>query len=137
VCWCLGQAEAVRMLTMNSATTALMTSYNTKGQASAERILTTNSVTALMTSHNTKGRQGVLVLGSGEAVHNVPLMGARNSPRQPWCTAFEGWLEETLLRTPGADDAARDEALAKWKVRCQACRCGTVGSIALLAVVEF
>ena len=61
-------------------------------------------------------RRGVLVLGSGEAVHNVPLMGARSSPRQPWCIAFEGWLEQVLLRTSSDADAARDKALANWKV---------------------
>ena len=37
--------------------------------------------------------KGVLLVGSGEVVHNVPNMGARASPQQPWCRSFEDWLE--------------------------------------------
>ena len=61
-------------------------------------------------------REGVLLVGSGEAVHNVPEMGARDSPRQPWCTAFEGWLERTMLppHAPKSDEE-RDAALAGWR----------------------
>ena len=40
--------------------------------------------------------EGVLICGSGEVVHNVPLMGARGSPVATWCTEFEGWLESTV-----------------------------------------
>jgi aromatic ring-opening dioxygenase catalytic subunit (LigB family) len=53
--------------------------------------------------------QGVLLLGSGEAVHNVPEMGARGSLPKPWCLAFEGWLESVLLggrRAPASVHAA-------------------------------
>ena len=38
--------------------------------------------------------EGVLIVGSGEVVHNVPAMGSRSSPQQPWCIAFESWIEQ-------------------------------------------
>ncbi len=39
--------------------------------------------------------QGVLLVGSGEVVHNVPAMGARSSPQKAWCLNFEKWIERT------------------------------------------
>ncbi len=39
--------------------------------------------------------QGILLVGSGEVVHNVPDMGARSSLQKPWCLSFETWIERT------------------------------------------
>jgi len=58
--------------------------------------------------------QGVLLLGSGEVVHNVPLMGARDSTPQWWCVRFEEWLEKTMVLVPGAK---RDAMLAEFRQR--------------------
>lgn len=64
--------------------------------------------------------EGVLLLGSGEAVHNVPQMGARSSPRKSWCIEFEAWLEARLL-APDSEGGLilgnndRDRALANWR----------------------
>ena len=70
-------------------------------------------------------KEGILLLGSGEAVHNVHLMGERTSPRQPWCVEFEGWIEDTILASPPSSSSSsslsftnnleRDAVLAKWK----------------------
>ena len=57
-------------------------------------------------------REGILLLGSGEVVHNVPLMGPRGSPPAAWCLSFEAWLEGLLALTPGP---ARDIALAAYR----------------------
>jgi aromatic ring-opening dioxygenase catalytic subunit (LigB family)/aromatic ring-cleaving dioxygenase len=56
--------------------------------------------------------EGILLLGSGEVVHNVPMMGARDSKTADWCLSFESWLESAMQRPPGA---ARDALLASWK----------------------
>ena len=56
--------------------------------------------------------EGILLLGSGEVVHNVPLMGPRGSPQSEWCLAFEGWLEALLASPPSA---ARDAAFAEYR----------------------
>ena len=37
-----------------------------------------------------------------QVVHNVPLMGARNSKPQYWCTQFEDWIEASMCMEPGA-----------------------------------
>lgn len=57
-------------------------------------------------------RKGVLLLGSGEVVHNVPLMGKRCSKPKPFCIEFEKWLEDTSRKVPGS---RRDDALCLWK----------------------
>ena len=61
--------------------------------------------------------EGVLVLGSGEVVHNVPLMGRRGSTPHTWCTDFEDWIERTMQSVPGVD---RDCELAEWRTRAPA-----------------
>ena len=61
--------------------------------------------------------EGVLVLGSGEVVHNVPLMGQRGSTPHTWCTDFEDWIERTMQSAPGAE---RDCELAEWRIRAPA-----------------
>lgn len=50
--------------------------------------------------------QGVLVIGSGSAVHNLGVL-APGQPPAPWATAFEDWL----VKTCAAGDAA---ALTNW-----------------------
>ena len=44
-------------------------------------------------------RKGVLLLGSGEVVHNVPLMGERQSIPQSFCVDFERWLEDASMKS--------------------------------------
>ena len=80
--------------------------------------------------------EGVLIVGSGEVVHNVPNMGARSSPQQPWCLTFEGWMEakaglatELVSKSTGATTVANlrqlpsrphapdDQALLNWKTQ--------------------
>ena len=56
--------------------------------------------------------EGVLILGSGEVVHNVPLMGQRGSQPQPWCTQFENWIKSVMASSPSED---RDAQLARWR----------------------
>lgn len=56
----------------------------------------------------------VLLLGSGEVVHNVPLMGAPDSKPEPWCVEFESWLEDAAGQT---DPDERDKTLGAWRVR--------------------
>ncbi|XP_047179455.1 4,5-DOPA dioxygenase extradiol-like [Vigna umbellata] len=41
--------------------------------------------------------QGVLIIGSGSATHNLKAMGPRNSPPAPWAQAFMTWLKTSLL----------------------------------------
>jgi len=68
-------------------------------------------------------KEGVLVVGSGEVVHNVPEMGARASAPKPWCLDFESWIEEQVLAdtsatgTGGGPRGGRqaDAALCGWK----------------------
>ena len=58
-------------------------------------------------------RKGVLLLGSGEVVHNVPLMGERQSIPQSFCVDFESWLEDASMKSlPGS---RRDKTLCDWK----------------------
>ena len=58
-------------------------------------------------------RKGVLLLGSGEVVHNVPLMGERQSTPQDFCIEFERWLEDASMKSlPGS---RRDELLCNWR----------------------
>jgi len=62
--------------------------------------------------------EGVLICGSGEVVHNVPLMGARGSPVATWCTEFEGWLESTVGVGHGVSElsqAEQDARLVAWQ----------------------
>jgi len=53
--------------------------------------------------------EGVLLVGSGEVVHNVPEMGARGSLPQTWCLNFEAWAEEAMAQGAGG------ASLAGWK----------------------
>ncbi|XP_027359126.1 extradiol ring-cleavage dioxygenase-like isoform X2 [Abrus precatorius] len=41
--------------------------------------------------------EGVLIIGSGNATHNLRAMTYRNSPPPPWATAFISWLKSSLL----------------------------------------
>ncbi|ESW24452.1 hypothetical protein PHAVU_004G132200 [Phaseolus vulgaris] len=41
--------------------------------------------------------EGVLIIGSGSATHNLRAMGPRNSPPAPWAQAFISWLKTSLL----------------------------------------
>ncbi|KAJ1386550.1 Extradiol ring-cleavage dioxygenase, class III enzyme, subunit B [Sesbania bispinosa] len=41
--------------------------------------------------------EGVLVIGSGSATHNLKAMGPRNSPPAPWAVAFDSWLKNSLI----------------------------------------
>ena len=62
--------------------------------------------------------EGVLICGSGEVVHNVPLMGARGSPVATWCSEFEGWLESTVGVCHGVSElsqAEQDARLIAWQ----------------------
>jgi aromatic ring-opening dioxygenase catalytic subunit (LigB family) len=56
--------------------------------------------------------ENILLLGSGEVVHNVPLMGARSSSPQPWCLSFECWLEALMGSEAGRD---RDVAFTTFR----------------------
>ena len=62
--------------------------------------------------------EGVLLVGSGEVVHNVPDMGARSSPAEQWCLEFEGWIEKTagigIPPSPSPSDVTRGQRLARW-----------------------
>ena len=65
--------------------------------------------------------EGVLICGSGEVVHNVPLMGPRGSPVAKWCTKFESWIESTVGLDDGlggelpTSQAERDACLVAWQ----------------------
>ena len=41
--------------------------------------------------------EGVLVIGSGSAIHNLRAIGPRNSPAAPWAVAFDSWLKNSLV----------------------------------------
>lgn len=61
--------------------------------------------------------EGVLVLGSGGAVHNLRRLDWNGGPPAPWATGFEGWLRERLAARAFDDivayrDKAPDLALA-------------------------
>jgi 4,5-DOPA dioxygenase extradiol len=51
--------------------------------------------------------QGVLVIGSGSAVHNLGVLAAPGQPPAPWATAFDDWLVKACT----AGDTA---ALTSW-----------------------
>lgn len=40
--------------------------------------------------------EGVLIMGSGSAVHNLRAI-MPDSPAQPWALEFDNWLKEALL----------------------------------------
>jgi len=55
----------------------------------------------------------ILIIGSGETVHNVPRMGPSDSAPEAWCVDFENWLERTAaLKNTDGD---RDARLSKWR----------------------
>lgn len=41
--------------------------------------------------------EGVLIIGSGNATHNLRAIGPRNSSTPPWALAFVSWLKSSLL----------------------------------------
>ncbi|XP_068648885.1 4,5-DOPA dioxygenase extradiol-like [Aristolochia californica] len=41
--------------------------------------------------------QGILIIGSGNATHNLQVLGSDNEPVLPWALAFDTWLKESLL----------------------------------------
>ncbi|XP_068649088.1 extradiol ring-cleavage dioxygenase-like [Aristolochia californica] len=41
--------------------------------------------------------QGILIIGSGNATHNLQVLGSDNEPVFPWALAFDTWLKESLL----------------------------------------
>ncbi|XP_061361030.1 4,5-DOPA dioxygenase extradiol-like [Gastrolobium bilobum] len=41
--------------------------------------------------------EGVLIIGSGSATHNLREFGPRDSPPPPWAVAFMSWLKSSLL----------------------------------------
>ena len=60
--------------------------------------------------------EGILIVGSGEVVHNVPQMGPRSSVPQPWCHGFEDWVESTArvaTETVSATTAATTTTLLR------------------------
>ncbi|XP_068647719.1 4,5-DOPA dioxygenase extradiol-like [Aristolochia californica] len=47
--------------------------------------------------------QGILIIGSGNATHNLQVLGSDNEPVFPWALAFDTWLKEALLDGRHAD----------------------------------
>jgi 4,5-DOPA dioxygenase extradiol len=41
--------------------------------------------------------EGVLIIGSGSATHNLRAMAPRGSPTPTWASAFDSWLKESLV----------------------------------------
>nr|CAB3479013.1 unnamed protein product [Digitaria exilis] len=41
--------------------------------------------------------EGVLILGSGSATHNLRKMGPTNAPVPQWATEFDTWIKDSLL----------------------------------------
>lgn len=59
-------------------------------------------------------RQGVLLVGSGQATHNAGrTQDGAGTAVAPWASAFLAWLDDTLTRGPGdeADCAQRLQLL--------------------------
>ena len=54
--------------------------------------------------------EGVLILGSGGATHNLRELGAPDTPPPPWARGFSDWLEQTV----GVGD---DAALLDYRAR--------------------
>ena len=54
--------------------------------------------------------QGVLVLASGNATHNLSERGGRDEPPQPWAQAFDDWL---TARVEKGDEGALVDYLAQ------------------------
>ncbi len=54
--------------------------------------------------------QGVLVLASGNATHNLSERGGRDEPPQPWAQAFDDWL---TARVETGDEGALVDYLAQ------------------------
>ena len=55
--------------------------------------------------------EGVLLLGSGEVVHNITMMGKRDSTPKEWCTMFETWLDSTMKLE---DVTLKEELFKTW-----------------------
>ena len=58
---------------------------------------------------------GVLVVASGNATHNLPERGGRDDPARPWARAFDDWLAEAVAAGRAAElvdylDAAPEAA---------------------------
>ncbi|KAI4351924.1 hypothetical protein L6164_006223 [Bauhinia variegata] len=41
--------------------------------------------------------EGVLIIGSGSATHNLRAIAPRNTPPDPWALQFDSWLKNSLL----------------------------------------
>ncbi|XP_068648301.1 extradiol ring-cleavage dioxygenase-like [Aristolochia californica] len=41
--------------------------------------------------------QGILIIGSGSATHNLRMIGHDDGPLVPWALAFDTWLKEALV----------------------------------------
>lgn len=41
--------------------------------------------------------EGVLIVGSGSATHNMRAIGHRDSPPPAWALAFDSWLKKSLV----------------------------------------
>lgn len=69
-------------------------------------------------------REGVLIIGSGQATHNLREFGQSSGPALPWATEFTEWLRRTLEDVARKDFAASKKALlnimneAPHAVRC-------------------
>ncbi|RDY08237.1 4,5-DOPA dioxygenase extradiol, partial [Mucuna pruriens] len=42
--------------------------------------------------------EGVLIIGSGSAIHNLRAIGPRGSPAAPWALEFDSWLKNSLIQ---------------------------------------
>ena len=50
--------------------------------------------------------QGVLIIGSGSAVHNLRMLAREGTPPPPWALAFDQWLADAIERRDLADLSA-------------------------------
>jgi 4,5-DOPA dioxygenase extradiol len=50
--------------------------------------------------------QGVLIIGSGSAVHNLRMLAPEGTPPPPWALAFDQWLADAIERRDLADLSA-------------------------------